>query len=174
MARIYVCGLDDMPDLVVDLRPGRVISLLPQSQQPETPMGVAPANHLRIAVDDIDEPQPGHTVPDRPHVEALLAFLRAAPPSESILIHCLAGVSRSPAAALIAVALEAPGREREAAQALRAAARFADPNRLLVALADDLLGRSGRLVAALEAMTPPDFEELGVFSLPRFLPGSPR
>jgi hypothetical protein len=71
-----------------------------------------------------------------------------------ILIHCLAGVSRSTAAALIALALVADGREAEAARRLREAAPHASPNRRIVMLADRLLGRRGRLVLARETMGP--------------------
>ncbi len=58
------------------------------------------------------------------------------------------------AAALIALSLENDGREMEAARLLRAAAPHAQPNARMVALADRLLGRQGRLVAAKEAMGP--------------------
>jgi predicted protein tyrosine phosphatase len=88
-------------------------------------------------------------------VTLLVEFLRASPPTESILIHCAAGVSRSPAAALIAMALAAPGHDCEAARILRAAGPFVSPNRLLVQLADVALGRGGALVDALESMGPP-------------------
>jgi predicted protein tyrosine phosphatase len=83
-----------------------------------------------------------------------VAFLRSWPGDEPLLLHCYAGVSRSMAAALIALCLEHDGRELEAAQILRAAAPHAQPNARMVALADQILGRQGRLVAAKEAMGP--------------------
>ena len=86
-----------------------------------------------------------------------------------MLIHCYAGISRSPAAALIAMVLDAPGREQAAALTLREAAPHAQPNRLLIELSDDLLGRGGRLVAALDAMGPASTAdpERGLLELPR-------
>lgn len=156
MPQIWVCGLDDMPDLVERVRPGRLISLLPAEQQPDTPLQIRAADHLRLLVDDVDGPDAGFVAPARTHVEQLIGFLRASPLRASILIHCLAGVSRSPAAALVALALEAPGRERAAAGSLRRAAPFACPNRLIVQLADDALERRGALSAALDAMGAPD------------------
>ena len=45
-----------------------------------------------------------------------------------------------------------PGRERAIAGELRSRAPFATPNRLMVRLADDLLARSGRMVAAIDAI----------------------
>jgi predicted protein tyrosine phosphatase len=68
--------------------------------------------------------------------------------------HCAAGISRSMASALIALVLKAGGREPEAAQSIRVAAPHAHPNRRIVALADEILGLEGRLIAAREAMGP--------------------
>jgi predicted protein tyrosine phosphatase len=155
MPRIWVCGLDAMPDLVERVRPGRLISLLPADDQPATPLQVRASDHLRLLVDDVDRPEAGFVAPARAHLEQLIAFLRASPPRASLVIHCLAGVSRSTAAALVALALDAPGREREAAESLRRAAPFACPNRLIVRLADDALARKGALSAALDAMGAP-------------------
>jgi predicted protein tyrosine phosphatase len=170
MPQIWVCGLDDMEDLVERVRPRRLISLLPAGDQPPTPLLVRPADHLRVLVDDVDHPRAEWSAPDRSHVEELIGFLQASPPRASIVIHCLAGVSRSPAAALVALALEAPGRELDAARALRRAAPFASPNRLIVQLADTALERRGALLEALEAMGEPDTSfDLTAFRLPRRL-----
>jgi predicted protein tyrosine phosphatase len=70
-----------------------------------------------------------------------------------MVIHCFAGVSRSTAAAFITVCALAPHREeRGIAESLRAASPTATPNARLVALADSLLGRRGRMSAAIEAI----------------------
>ena len=170
MAQIWVCGIDEMPDLVERVRPRRMISLLPAEDQPPTPLQIDASDHLRVLVDDIDEPQKGLSAPACSHVEQLISFVRASPPRASILIHCLAGVSRSPAAALVALALETPGREPEAAAALRRAAPFVNPNRLIVELADAALQRQGALVAALESMGEADMSfDFAAFMLPRRL-----
>jgi predicted protein tyrosine phosphatase len=67
-----------------------------------------------------------------------------------VLIHCEAGVSRSPAAALIIYAcLLGPGREREAMARVLAQRPVAMPNRRMVELADRMLGRGGRLLEML-------------------------
>ena len=93
-------------------------------------------------------------VPGEAHVRGLIRFLGEWPGSEPLLLHCYAGVSRSTAAALIALTLNAEGREMEAAQALRDAAPHAHPNARIIALADQLLERRGRLIAARNAMGP--------------------
>lgn len=170
MTRICVCGLDAMPDLVERLRPGRMISLLAARDQPPTPPQLRASDHLRVLVDDIDRPHGSLSEPALAHIQQLISFLRASPPRASIVIHCLAGVSRSPAAALVALALDAPGRESEAAAVLRRAAPFVNPNRLIVQLADTALLRKGALVAALESMGESDMSlDFSAFSLPRTL-----
>jgi predicted protein tyrosine phosphatase len=58
------------------------------------------------------------------------------------------------ASAFIALVLKARGREIGAARSIRAAAPHAHPNHRIVALADEILGLEGRLIAAREAMGP--------------------
>ncbi|MDJ0789829.1 MAG: protein tyrosine phosphatase [Myxococcota bacterium] len=155
MAHLYVCSLEAMPDHVADLRPRYVVSLLQPSFQPPTPAGVTAADHHRAVLDDISSAEDGRILPEGSHMRALLDFFGSADPDESILIHCWAGISRSPAAALIALALESPGHEREAARSLRAAAPHAMPNYRLLALADEALGRGNALREAAREMGPP-------------------
>jgi predicted protein tyrosine phosphatase len=159
-----------MPRMVETLRPGRVISLLAAIDQPPTPEHIHPSDHLRVLVDDVDYSEKGMSTPARDHITQLLDFLRGTPQETSLLIHCLAGVSRSPAAALIALVLEAPGRELEAARVLRQAGPFVNPNHLIVEIADAALKRDGALIAALHDMGEPDmFHQFQGFLLPRSL-----
>ena len=147
----------------------RLVSLLPPEDQPATPPQIASSDHLRLLMDDVHEPHASAIAPTRSHIETLISFLRSSPQS-SILIHCLAGVSRSPAAALIALALDAPGRERDVARLLRSAAPFADPNRLMIKLADEVLERRGSLVSALASMGSADLSRgFAMVDLPRLL-----
>jgi predicted protein tyrosine phosphatase len=46
------------------------------------------------------------------------------------------------------------GREAEAARLIRETADHAQPNRRIVAIADDILGRQGRMVDAVARMGP--------------------
>lgn len=55
-----------------------------------------------------------------------------------------------------------PGSEYEIAQEMRARASHAQPNRLLVRLADQSLDRGGRMVRAVEAMGPGRLVDEGV------------
>ncbi len=165
---IYICSLEEMAGHVRALRPGRLVSLLAPEEQPPTPPEIRAELHLRVGLHDITQPVEGMLAPEAHHLAELVDFLRDAGPDESLLLHCMAGVSRSPAAALVALALANPGREAEAAERLRRVAPHAQPNRRMIALADALLGLEGRLVAAREAMGPADLLLAGpLVRLPR-------
>jgi predicted protein tyrosine phosphatase len=150
---IHVCCLAEMPGHVAQLRPSHLVSLVNPEEMPDTPAEMPSERHLRIAIHDICEPLAGCVHPEPEHLEILIAFLERWAHSEaSLLIHCFAGVSRSTAAALTALVVKAPGRELDAARALRAAAPHAQPNRRMVAIADVLLGCKGRLIAARDVI----------------------
>ncbi len=143
-----------MPHHVRSLRAGYLVSLVQAAFQPPTPPGVKVERHLRIPVDDISVDTDGWVTPEEAHVRDLIAFLRSWPGDEPLVMHCYAGVSRSMAAGLISLTLPAEGREEEAARALRDAAPHALPISRIIALADRILGRQGRLVAARDTMGP--------------------
>jgi predicted protein tyrosine phosphatase len=151
--RIYVSSLAEMARHVRERRPGWLVSLVQPAYQPPRPPEIAEARHLRVAVDDVSEPVEGTVLPGEAHVRELVAFLRSWPADEALLIHCFAGISRSTAAALIALTLHRD--EMDAARVLRERAPHAIPNARIVALADRALGRGGRLIAAREAMGGP-------------------
>ena len=70
-----------------------------------------------------------------------------------MVVHCWAGISRSTAAAFIAVSALNPQRDvAELARTVRALSPSATPNARLVALADDMLSRGGTMVDAVRAI----------------------
>ena len=114
---------------------------------------------LRLCVNDIDKQALalfGHCrvgAPSKVDMEILIDFVRRLQPSDTCLIHCRAGLSRSPAAGFVLHAMQTePGQEEEAlAAALKSCtASQPNPNDLVIEIADDLLGRKGRMVEALE------------------------
>lgn len=155
MSVVHVCPLAELQRVARRVRPSHVVTLLDPGDWPETPEGVAPERHHRVGVHDYAEPVEGMTIPEEEHVARLIDFLRGWDGGAPILIHCWAGISRSSASALVTLALHNPGREHEAAQAIRFASAIAAPNRRIVAIADRLLGLDGRLSAAAAAMAPP-------------------
>jgi len=150
---LIVCGLSEVERIIAARRPSHMITLLDPASMIETPAGLAAERHLRLGVNDIAEPMEGLTLPGQRAVADILAFGRAWDASAPMLVHCWAGVSRSTAAAfVIACERSAPGKEGDIARAMREAAPHATPNRRIVALADGMLGRQGRMVEAVEAI----------------------
>ncbi len=150
MPTLHVCPLSRLHQVVERVGASHVVTLINVATPVERPASVDPARHLLIGVSDIVDPQDGHVVPAREHVERLIGFVRDWPREAPLVIHCWAGVSRSTAAAFITACALAPDRpEDEIADALRAASPMATPNARLVAVADAMLGREGRMVSAI-------------------------
>jgi predicted protein tyrosine phosphatase len=150
LSSLTVCGLDEL-----DGHAGRgvthVLSILdPDWPEPEAFLTFAPHVRATLRFHDAIEPAPGVVLPERADVEAILAFAGDAGDVSHLLIHCHAGISRSTAAMLMILAQAYP-RESEAAavERLLAIRPQAWPNSRMVAFADELLGRDGRLKAAL-------------------------
>ena len=152
---IIVCPLSHVDAVVTARGPSHLITLLDPANLIATPGGLHPERHLKLGVNDVVEAGDGHVCPDEPLVERILAFGAGWDAEQPMLIHCWAGISRSTATAfLLACERNPETAEIRIAQALRAASRRAHPNRRIVALADDLLGRRGRMVDAVEAIGP--------------------
>ena len=113
------------------------------------------ARHLRLGVNDIVDIRDGTSPPAKIHVEQLIEFSRSWQPDAPLLVHCWAGVSRSMASAYAVLCDRlGPGSEVRIAQAMRKRAPYALPNALIVQLADEALGREGRMVEAVRALGP--------------------
>lgn len=156
---IIVCGLSEVPGMIAARRPSHLVTLLDPASMIETPAGFAPDRHLRIGVNDIAEPMEGLVLPTEQVVADLLAFGATWDETAPMVVHCWAGVSRSTASAFILACERNPqADERSIAMAMRRAARHASPNRRIVALADDMMRRRGRMVDAVEAMGDYDYQ----------------
>lgn len=148
---IIVCPLDEAAEACAAHGAGHVISLL--APPAETPDFVGPAARLRLSFNDIVVPTDGLIEPNTHHIARFLDFLDGWDRRSPLLIHCWAGVSRSTAAGYIAATLrDGPGSEELLAARLRQRAPFATPNSLIVALADQALGRQGAMTAAIAAI----------------------
>jgi len=153
MPTLHVSSLAKLHHTVASVRASHVVTLINVSTVVERPPGIAAERHLFLGMSDIVAAMDGHIVPAQEHVERFLGFIRAWDRQAPIVIHCWAGISRSTAGAFITACALAPQRpEDEIAQALRAASPSATPNARLVAIADALLERNGRMVAAVAAI----------------------
>lgn len=152
---IHVSPLSRLAETVALSGASHMVTLINDQMPVERPASIAPENHLYLGMNDIAEPAPGYTAPGEAHVEALLRFVHdwAAVARAPIVLHCWAGISRSTAAAYIsACALRPLDDEAMLARRLRLASPSATPNPRLVALADALLKRQGRMVRAIAAI----------------------
>lgn len=150
---IHVCSLARLHETVAATGARHVVSLLAHEDNFTRPATIAPENHLWLLLHDISAPEDGFVAPQVEHVERLIAFVRRWPREAALVVHCYAGVSRSSAAAFVAAcALSPTSDERDIAVALRRASPTATPNIRIVAIADQLLSRRGRMVSAVEAI----------------------
>ncbi|WP_309643096.1 hypothetical protein [Phenylobacterium sp.] len=157
---LIVCGLAEVPAIIAARAPSHLITLLDPASMIETPEGFA-ERHLKLGVNDIAEAMDGLILPHEGLVVDLLAFGRTWDERAPMIVHCWAGISRSSASAFVLACERNPEvSERTIAMTMRKAAKHAYPNRRIVALADDMMGRRGRMVDAVEAMG--DYEYSGV------------
>ncbi|QRM54838.1 tyrosine phosphatase family protein [Sinorhizobium sp. BG8] len=166
---IVVAPLTKIAEMAVRHRCREMLSLVAPKQGFHRPGVIDAKRHLTLGMNDITFGGTGNLVaPQEEHVEMIIAFARAWDRTAPLLVHCMMGVSRSPAAALIVALAVAPDQDDgELALRLRAASAQATPNARLVAIGDSLLARNGRLVAAVNAIgRGSDYVGDSPFSLP--------
>jgi predicted protein tyrosine phosphatase len=152
---IHVCSLAALPDTVKTTGASHVLTVMANVDQVQRPVSVLPANHLKVSMDDITEHTDGFVAPSEQRIETVLAFVRGWDRNAPMVVHCYAGISRSTASAFMAVCALNPHRDEiSIARQIRAASPIAQPNRLIVSLADKALGREGRMLRALDEMGP--------------------
>jgi predicted protein tyrosine phosphatase len=150
---IHVCSLARLHETVEDTGARHVVSLIGDEASIERPSAIVAENHLWLRLHDISAPLDGYIMPDEEHIADLLRFVRRWDRCAPLVVHCYAGISRSTASAFASVCALSPHRdEKNVALALRRASPTASPNMRIVSLADRLLGRGGRMVAAIETI----------------------
>ena len=148
-----ICGLDELVG-----HQGRGVTHILSILDPEWPDPAAfeafdPHFRAILRFHDAIEPDPEVLLPQKADVEAILAFGRDAGEAGCVLIHCHAGISRSTAAALMILAQAHPREGEDAiAERLIEIRPQAWPNSRMIAFADELLDRRGRLIAATRAI----------------------
>ena len=150
---IIVCSLSAVEATIAENKPSHLISLLGEETMIATPAAINSENHLKLSMNDISAPQKGYVTPGEAHVERLIRFVGEWPQTSPLLIHCWAGISRSTAAAYITLCLNNPDEDEHIlAQILRRASPSATPNKLIIHLADNMLGRNGRMIEAINSI----------------------
>ena len=150
---IHVCSLARLHDTVHQTGALHIVTMLKDTDRVERPDHILESNHLILGMDDITSEMDGYVTPCEEHVGRLLSFVRGWDRARPLVMHCYAGISRSTAGAYVAAcALNAERSELTIARELRSASTSATPNARIVSLADRMLGRNGRMVAAIESI----------------------
>jgi predicted protein tyrosine phosphatase len=150
--RLTICGVGELDAFARD-GVSDVLSIInPDAPEPEAFRKFARHRRTTLRFHDVVLPTEGQTMAGDNEVGRILAFGRAlAGRSDAthLLVHCMAGVSRSTAAAAILMAQHNPGREDAVFDALLKVRARAWPNSRMIVLADRMLERRGELEAAL-------------------------
>ena len=153
MSYLVVSSLADLPATVAAHGALDLVTLINANTAVERPASIAAERHLFLGMNDIVAPIDGMVAPAEDHLEKLLAFGHRWDRSTPLAVHCWAGISRSTAAAyILALAINTDLDETALAEELRLRAPSATPNARLVALADERLGRDGRMARAIAAI----------------------
>lgn len=154
MSVIVVSPLARIAEMAVRHKAREMISLLAANQDFHRPAVIQAERHLKLAMNDISFAGTGDLIaPQEAHVAEIIGFAKAWDQTQPLVVHCWMGVSRSPAAAMIASLAVAPDDDDDAlAKRLRDASPFATPNMRLVEIGDEMLGRGGRFVKAVKAL----------------------
>jgi predicted protein tyrosine phosphatase len=150
---LHVCSLARLHETVAETGALHVVTLLKDTDKVERPRTILETNHLILGMDDICAPMDGYIIPCDEHVRRLIEFVRVWDRRNAMVVHCYAGISRSTAGAYVAACTLNPRRDECAiARELRRASPTATPNARIVSLADRMLGRDGRMIAAIESI----------------------
>ncbi len=152
MTGIVVSPLARIAEVAVRHGACEMISLMAKEHTFHRPAVIKADRHLLLNMNDISFAGTGDLIgPQEAHVRAIIDFATGWDRSAPLLIHCWMGVSRSPAAALIAALAVCPEEDDlTLVRRLRTSSPFATPNARLVAIGDDMLGRRGHLIAAVK------------------------
>ena len=162
---IFVCGVHNLEYAINSIKPDSLISVVQESYQPDEKISSKINKHLRISIDDIVDKQLGKVIPTKKNVEILLKFFETMDLNKPTVIHCLAGISRSSACALILRRTQTDIPDIELVSKFRSLMPHAHPNKLLIEYADSLLNRKGELIASLKKFPSDSFNTQGPISL---------
>lgn len=144
---IHICSLEAVREIDVSVYDGIITIEDTHIEEPFRVDSDGP-EQLILSFDDISVPMEGYLEPEKKHIHAALRFgyKIAKQTGGSILIHCHAGISRSSALALAIIAQRlGEGKEEEAVHQLEMINPNCRPNKSLVWMTDEILGRNSRL-----------------------------
>lgn len=148
---VLICGLSEIKEHIAD-GANCVLSIIDPREPEPVELENFDGPRLTLRFHDIIEPLRNLCLPELEHIEEIIKFSLDQKKDEStkILVHCHGGVSRSTAATTALLAHAYPDWEEFALfEHLESLRPLAWPNSRMIHLADDYLGRGGRLTNAL-------------------------
>lgn len=140
MIDLKIGGLTDAQSLMMAGWPTKVVSLVcPGVMSSEGP------HHLVVEMDDIEMELQGCILPERHHIDAILAFTKDLTVEDRVLVHCHMGMRRSTAAA-IGILVQHGTDISEAFDRTYAIRPIMMPNLLVLGLFDDAFLLQGALI----------------------------
>lgn len=121
------------------------LSILDPGREPRRLQSVPPSQHLHLGFIDTADEHDAHA-PKAEHIAHVLSWTAALPSDARLVLHCLAGESRSTAIALGLLATALP--PESAVDLLEQIRPQADPNPLVIRHFDQVLSLNGALIAA--------------------------
>jgi predicted protein tyrosine phosphatase len=147
------------------------ISIGDPPEDPPRGFGLFDGPKLRLLFDDVCKVSPvdGWTLASIAQVEQLIDFCDEI--DGPTLINCYAGISRSAAAACILTTIKlGPGKEHEALRHAHGRKPSIFPNKHVLNLADQLLGRGGKLLEAAFEIWPQPQDSVEAVTIPQIRP----
>lgn len=151
---IIVSPYQHVPGILDRTAVNHVLSILGESDKLEWPT-VGARKVLRLKFDDIIYSSQRFIAPSHDQIADLIEFARDWNGIGSLLVHCRAGSSRSPAAAIIAAASLGRPDSQALVLRVRTAKAYFRPNETMLRLADGLLTPSPNLVDLARSVSVP-------------------
>jgi predicted protein tyrosine phosphatase len=161
MAKLIIAGIYDLADKIAQHQPDLVVSITDPDAEEAARVEKALVGHdrpvVKLAFHDIDVLTKGYVAPNPSHLRQVAKALDEHLPrgDGTVLIHCSAGVSRSPAVGLFALGYLAKQQlargvsSYDVFQQWRAAAGDCEPNRRILMMFSSELGPLGRVLAEM-------------------------
>ena len=141
---IQICSLETAREIDYSIYDG-VITI--EDSLEENPLRIETdlCDQLVLCFDDISNQIDDYIMPQVKHIKQALNFSKSLG-NGSLIIHCVAGISRSSAIALAIIANGLGiGKEEDALRELQKINPYCLPNKLIVKLADEILGHKMKL-----------------------------
>ncbi|GGA79454.1 protein-tyrosine-phosphatase [Nitratireductor aestuarii] len=150
---IHVTPLPHLAETLRESRAMHLIAISSPGKELGRPAQIAESGWLFLSMNDIVDERERLVAPSHSHVGAVIDFARNWDRQAPLIVSCYAGISRSTAVAYIVTCLLQPEQgELDLAQTLRRLSPSATPNPRIVALADEMMGRQGRMIAAIRSI----------------------